>query len=421
MTRRAASLITRVVLALAVAAGTASSQEPLCGVRWELEETLRLGSVDGELALSPLYDLEVGPDGRIYLIQSWDLHVSVFEPDGQPAGRIGRAGSGPGEFTSPPRRLGWLADTLWVSERFATHFFLADGTPVRQVSFRVPSRAEGSVFAPGTPLADGTFLPWRSVTEQAERFLLADQAPLRRMSATGAVVDTVAMVVRHLADFAIHRETDRRGYGMMLSHPLAPSPHESWLPVVAARDGRSVVFIGRVPAVREDPSFDLLRIGLHGDTLLNKAMAYAPLPVTREEQALMRERFSAVRAGDHTPESLRLPISEAERERRRRIARDLITFPELHPPVRSMVAGDDGSIWLRREAWPRPADVWEVYGEDGELEGTLLIENENPSDRDAPGSRLQILRAGREEVWGQTRSALDVPYVHRFQVRHGCG
>ena len=396
----------------------ALAQERPCDLQWELEETLRLGSVDGEVSLNPLYDLEVGPDGRIYVIQAWDHHVTVFRPDGRPAGRIGRAGSGPGEFSAPPRRLGWLGDTLWVSDRFATQFFLADGTPVRQVSFRIPLSAEGSVFAPGTPLADGTFLPYRTVNEQSERFLLAHRAALRRLSASGEIVDTIAMIERHLAAFTIQRERDRNWFGMMMSHPLAPSSEESWLPVAAMPDGSAVVFIGAVRDEDEESSFDLLSIGIDGDTVLHRAVAYKPLPVTTDERALMRERFAAGVAGDFTPERLKRPMSDREAERRRRIARDLITFPQRHPPVRRIVAGSDGSIWLRRETWPRPADVWEVYGEDGMQEGMVRIEELLPGLR---SSRLQIFQASRNEVWGQTLDELDVAYVHRYRVRRSCG
>ena len=379
---------------------------------------MRLDSLGAPVAMNPLHDLEVGPNGRIYVIQSWDYHVSVFSPDGRVAGQIGRAGSGPGEFAAPPRRLGWKADTLWVSDRFATHFFLADGTSVRRATFRIPVPDEGSIFAPGTPLDDGSFLPWRSVTERAERFLLSHRVPLRRMSADGEVIDVMATVPRPLTEFAIHRELDRRGFGMTLSHPLAPTPTESWLPVVASKDGTYVVFIGAVRAYAEAPSFDLLRIGVQGDTLLHKAIPYVPLAVDRRERGWMRTRFAAGRAGDHTPERLRLPMSQAERDRRRRIAHDLIDFPAWHPPVRSMVAGNDGSIWLRREAWPRPSDLWEVYDESGELRGSLTIDD--PTGGAVPGSRLQILRATQSEVWGQTRGELDAPRIHRFRVRSAC-
>jgi len=84
---------------------TVQAQE-VCETRWTLTETLRIGSVDGDVTLSPVGDLAVGPDGRIYLVQAWAHEVAVFLPNGRPDGVIGRAGGGPGEFSAWPTRLG---------------------------------------------------------------------------------------------------------------------------------------------------------------------------------------------------------------------------------------------------------------------------------------------------------------------------
>lgn len=410
LSARAFAAISAIVFLPADAAG----QQSVCDAPWQLVETLRLGSLDGEDALSPVRAMNTGPDGRIYLLQNWEYSVSVFQPDGRPAGRIGRAGSGPGEFGSPPQGMGWRADTLWVSDRFTTQFYLADGTPVRQVSFKIPMPAEGSRFAPGTPLADGTFLPYRTVTDQSELFLLARQAPLRRLSASGEIVDTVAIIKRHLADHVIRRERDDRGFGLMKPHPLTPSHEESWLPVVTVTDGSAVVFIGEVRPEDERPTFDLLRIGIAGDTLLRKAVHYVPLPVTREEREMMREWFAAGVAGDRRPERLRPPWGVRDAERRRRIARELISFPETHPPVGRILAGSDGSIWLLRETWPHPTNVWEIYDEQGTLLGGVRMETQ------PDGYRPYIFHASRNEVWVQIRGALDVPYIVRYELRRSC-
>ena len=408
-----ARVLTKIIATL-VFPGLAASQQSACDAPWQLVETLRLGSFDGEDALSPVRAMNTGPDGRIYLLQNWDYSVSIFLPDGRPAGRIGRAGGGPGEFGSPPQRMGWRADTLWVSDRFTTQFFLADGTPVRQVGFKIPMPAEGSTFAPGTPLADGTFLPYRTVNEQAERFLLARQVPLRRLSSAGEIVDTIAIVKRHLADHVIHREEDDRGFGLMSPHPLTPSNEESWLPVVTEADGSAVVYIGEVRSEDEHSTFDLLRIGIAGDTLLHRAVPYVPLPVTSEERERMREWFAAGIAGDRTPERLRPPWGVRDAERRRRIARELITFPRTHPPVGRILAGSDGSIWLLRETWPRATNLWKIYDEQGNLEGSVQIEALED------GYRPYIFHASRNEVWVQIRGALDVPYIVRYELRPSC-
>lgn len=385
--------------------------QEVCDRPWRLEETLRLGSVDGDGMLTFVRDLAIGPEGRIYLLQSWDP-IRVFWPDGRPAGTIGREGQGPGEFPRPLRNLGWLGDTLWVSHGLGTQFLSMDGTEIRRVSFVIRLPAEGSSLRPGRPLPDGKFLPYRMVTQDSELFLRADRAPLRRVSESGEIVDTLAVVERHLAPYTLEHETDRYGWGVMMGHPLGPWWGESGLPVAPTPDGFALVLIGEVKEDRDDANFDFLKIRFDGDTLLRRAIPYEPRPITRAEESLQRDVLGAyfTRGGS--------PWDTSDPERKRRIGREIISFPEYHPPVRRIVAGGDGSIWLLREAWPSPADVWEIYGEDGQLEGSVRIEGLH--DHEDWDPRLRILRASRTEVWATTLGEFDVPYVHRYRVDRSC-
>ncbi|WP_419950246.1 hypothetical protein [Candidatus Palauibacter sp.] len=407
----------RALAFLAAAAGCgAGGASPIAGQEacdrpWRLEETLRLGSVDGEGMLTYVRDLAIGPDGRVYLLQSWDP-IRVFWPDGRPAETIGRQGEGPGEWAFPLRGVGWRGDTLWVSHRLGTQFLSADGEEIRRLSFRIRLPAEGSNLSPGRPLPDGTFLPGRSVNEDEHLFLKADRAALRRVSASGEIVDTLAIVQRHLARYALEHETDRYGWGVVISHPLGPWAGESWLPVAATPDGSAVVLIGEVREDRDDASFDLLKIRFDGDTLLHRAVPYEPRPITRAEASVQRELMGDRLARGGSPWDTGNP------ERKRRIGRELIRFPEHYPPVRRILAGDDGSIWLLREAWPSPADVWEIYDERGELEGSVRIEG--PPDHEDWDPRLRILRVRRTEAWATTSGEFDVPYVHRYRVDRAC-
>ena len=410
-TRALSTAVSAVAAAGGLCGAARTAAQEACDGPWVLEETLRLGSVDGEGVLTYVRDLAIGPDGRVYLLQSWDP-IRVFWSDGRPAGRIGRQGEGPGEWPAPLSDLGWRGDTLWVRHRFGTQFLLADGEEVRRVSFRIPLPLEGSRLNSGRPLPDGTFLPGRTVNEDSHLFLKADRAALRRVSATGEIVDTLAIVERHLASHTLEHETDRYGWGVMTEHPLGPWSDENWLPVAATPDGFAVVLIGEVRDDEEDASFDLLRIRFDGDTLLHRAIPYQPKRITRAEQSRQRDRLGARFAGSS------VPWDTGDPERRRRIGREMITFPEHYPPVRGILAGDDGSMWLLREAWPSPADIWEVYDENGELEGSVRIEGS--PDHEDWDPRLRIIRVSRTEIWATTRGEFDVPYVHRYQVKRNC-
>ena len=177
-------------------------------------------------------------------------------------------------------------------------------------------------------------------------------------------------------------------------------------------DGSAVVFLGEVRDRDQEASFDLLKIGFTGDTLLHRTIPYERRPIARLEESLQRDAFAAQMGGSATP------WDSSDPDRKRRIARDLMTFPEYYPPVRRIVAGDDGTIWLLRDAWPSTADVWEVYGKDGSLEGSVQIAG--PTDHATWDPRLQIFRASRSQVWGMTLGEFDIPYVHRYTIDRGC-
>ena len=74
---------------------------------------------------------------------------------------------------------------------------------------------------------------------------------------------------------------------------------------------------------------------------------------------------------------------------------------------------------LLRELREDGVDLWEIYGSDGGLEGTLEIE-EGRSSTKPWYPRLAILLASVDEVWGTTRGEYDEPYLHRYRVDRTC-
>lgn len=73
---------------------------------WEFEKAFSLGGADtGEEAFYqvPSNGLAVDESGRIYVLDSGNKRVLVFDPAGAPIRAIGREGDGPGEFRYPIR------------------------------------------------------------------------------------------------------------------------------------------------------------------------------------------------------------------------------------------------------------------------------------------------------------------------------
>ena len=80
--------------------------------------------------------------------------------------------------------------------------------------------------------------------------------------------------------------------------------------------------------------------------------------------------------------------------------------PRNLPPVNAVVAGRDGTTWLRREPVRGAPARWMVLGAGGRVLATL----EAP-----PG--LRIMEADAQHVWGVVKDELDVPYVVVYRVR----
>ena len=70
---------------------------------WEVHpvERWRVGGEEDTVVFGAVVDVEVGRDGAVFVLDSQQATVHVIGPDGRYQRRIGRPGSGPGEFTLP--------------------------------------------------------------------------------------------------------------------------------------------------------------------------------------------------------------------------------------------------------------------------------------------------------------------------------
>jgi hypothetical protein len=398
--------------ALLLAVAESAAGQTVCPGPWALREVATAGAVDGEVTFFDIQDIEVDAEGRVFVVQRSDPSVQVFDADLRSVGTIGRSGQGPGEFAAPPVRLAFRGDTLVVTERYGAHFF-AGTEEVRRARFRVRIEAESSTFIAGAPLADGSLLGFRFLNSPVERFFLTESIALRRFNEAGEILGTIAWVDQlpavHVPDFP---ELTR-------AHPLADWTGEPWTQAVVTPDGSAVIVI-RDNYKDGAGSFQLLKLGLAGDTLLHVPINYEPTRVSTADRNVLRDGVTRLVSGgllDSRPDAVLPPTAVAARHAR--AADRALTFPDHHPPVRQVVAGLDGSIWLLRVTRPAPADVWEIYDEIGTLVGSVRID----SGRSGPfpwGPRLQIFQATRDEVWGVSVDQFDVPYVHHYQIDKTC-
>ena len=405
-------LLTSLVALLLCAPGGLRGQTA-CPTPWQLEEVLRIGSLESTDLVASVLDLAIGPDSALYVAQALVPAVTVFSLDGQVLRRIGRAGQGPGDIQLAARAVGWIGDTLWVADFNRIQLFSSDERrPEQVIQFSRDVPEEGSSLAPGRMLADGTLIGRRRITDG--RALSSRGAnpglALRRLSRSGEVLDTIATM--EWPGNAIEQERDARLFPG--EHPLIDLPPLGLGEYLTALkpDGSAVVQIGKVHEDATPPTFDLLVISIRGDTLLHRSVEYEPREVTRAMERRLADEYAGWRAGDHPPSS---PIFERTRDAARRV----FWVPEYLPPVRQVVAGTDGTIWLLRELREDRVDVWEVYDSGGTLEGTVEI-GQGRSSLVPWDPRLAVALASRDEVWGATYDDYGIPYIHRYLVDRTC-
>ena len=414
-------LITAIAL-LVCAPGVTRAQEA-CPTPWQLEEVLRIGSPESANLVTGVLDLAIGPDSALYVAQALVPTITVFSLDGRVLRHIGRAGQGPGDIELSATGVGWLGDTLWVADRYRVQLFTTDElVPDEVIRFNLSVPEEGAFLTPGRVLADGTLIgkrTWRGGFGPGMSRGADTGLALRRLSRSGEVLDTIANI--HWPDNAVEYENDR-GRRVSYIHPLkdlSPLGLKEYLAALGP-DGSRVVQIANVQEDGTPPTFDILVISVHGDTLLHRAVEYEPREVTSVMERRLADGLAGWIAGDYSPSTSRwLAVSERTLERRRRAVRGAFRAPEFLPPVRQVVAGGDGSIWLLRELREDRADVWEIRDAAGRLEGTVEIGQGRASFK--PWSpRLAIVLASRDEVWGTTYDEYDVPYIHRYRVDRTC-
>lgn len=157
-----------------------------------------------------------------------------------------------------------------------------------------------------------------------------------------------------------------------------------------------MVVVERSPWTGEgDPTYGLVRVAPNGDTLAAGSVPYDPIAVPPEQVdslALVHAERLAERL-DATPAAVAAAIKEQA------------AWPPYHPPVTTVLAGDDGSVWVRREAVGGTSARWDVLDERFSLVGWVAL---------PVGLDLKVVSMDR--VYGIEHDDFDVPRVVRYDI-----
>ena len=157
-----------------------------------------LAGDDGEGMIFFPQQVEEGPDGNLYVLDSGDSFIKVFSPDGRYLRKIGGQGEGPGEFQrTEGASFGFMAgNRLFFTEFIGGHHWITildlDGNLLRVLS--VQQEVMFGVRS-AVPLDDGGFLvhfAYNSVPRAEGDYYLYDwPQSLAAVDSTGAIVSEV--------------------------------------------------------------------------------------------------------------------------------------------------------------------------------------------------------------------------------------
>ncbi len=388
-----------VTLAAACTDDSGSVADPFSHTPWTAAgPELRIGTVEGDpdYIFGPVFALEPGPDGMLYSLHFQEATVRRWTPEGLPAGSVGRAGEGPGEFERPVD-MGFFGDSLWVWDMgaYRASYFDLGGEFVGSASPPVAfGSLEESPPRPSRPFRDGTFL--------------GRQPAWSHLVATGELTET--SVVRMDADGGNHTllwnepHEPRDGLALMDDNGVTGSfgrqPFGDGVRHTVFEAGLIVVE-RRAWTGEGEPVVTLTRIDLAGDTLFRRAIPYTPEPLPGERLD------SAIRA---TTDAWHRDESGVTKDALEARIREATYKPAYLPAVGVARVMGDGNIWLERYSPVRSGTgewlkEWWILDIDGEPKARAHL----PPD-------LRVMYVGEEVIWGTERDELDVEYIVRYRL-----
>lgn len=350
-----------------------------------LEEVGRIGSqMDGPEAFTWIAGV-LPTASEIFVLERNPPRVAVFDSSGQWLRDFGRAGDGPGELQRPSE-IGRSGDLVWIGDPWGgrVEFFDRSGQPVRSVRWRIEPDSLGAFQVPTFVLADGSILAGpvplsvgaavRGVLQHRDYSTATEEGTIQSELYVQAVVP---------GDFFA---TDR----VLGGHPLMQSPLVDFYP-----DGSGIAVAERYEATAADSAaYRLLSIAPDGSRRFDLTVPYEPVSAEGwlEHYVSIRERDMLERSGSIERELL-AGVAEALDDR------------SFYPPTTELVAGTDGSTWVRREETVTDSVQWAVF----DTSGRRIARATTAKD-------LRIVAASWEEVWAVEQDQLDVPFLLRMKV-----
>ena len=383
------------VLAAVVALGVGGCEreQPVRDDTWITEPEFRIGdALEGDALFSWIPYLRVTDDGRVFVLEPNSAAVSVWSREGDPLFSIGRPGQGPGDFVFPDRiHVG--TNGFFVREGSRFTYYNGDGTLLRTAP-GIPTAAsfQGWRIRTFGILGDGSFLGFPTLGAAVRLGWLGDEPvsglPLLSVAKLEGswVMDTVYVL-------------DTRNESFGVRDPRSGSPHQGMFGSQRFGDNDLFEFdpgSATVLILRRNTGpgrIELLEVDAVGDTVWNRALAFAPLELDEARVGRwVNEVAEVFSQGPH-----RVPGPEA-----RGLVRESLYVPEYLPVAAAFTVASSGQIWLK--GWEQGDSLRVWYSID---RGDMV----SPPRKVLAPEWFWVLDATATHVWGVWTDSLGVPYV----------
>jgi hypothetical protein len=359
------------------------------GRGWTVREDLRIGAADGapEYTFGAIGWLDVGADGRIYVLDAQAQHVEVFSASGRYERTIGGPGAGPGEIGR---------GAVFVCVAAGDTLLVPDLTNRRLSRYT----AHGAVL-PSVPLHLERGVPfiWRST---GSGIVVVQMRPVPRVASTPAEARDALVRVGPSGEMTGTLLTFPSGGSLRLAGQAPEfrlySPEPAW-----AIGGTGTLYEG----VNSEYRIGVYAPGGHLERVITKPFSQKPVTAI-DRQTMLSFLIRSWREAGATPEVLdRL--------------RSVVKFGDYLPAYAALQAGPDGTLWVQhlqpasqlsaeeQKSYNPLEDAggrdWDVFDRDGRYLGVVTM-----PVRFTP----RVFRGDR--VYGVWRDDVGVPYLMRVVI-----
>lgn len=362
----------------------ACAQTP--ATQWEWQEARRLG-LDELIEFTRISDVAIDGRGRIWVGQPMDHRILRIDGDGE-VSSLGRRGGGPGEYRDV-HELTRHRNLLTVFDHDQSRLTVLDeeGT-VLETHGIVLQSADGGMSIPAAPralLSDSTFLV------APEPMQPASEARLYSWDPSSEGLAMIASLRPQDGPVRVENSYIRGNF-----RPLVTTG-DLW---VVDPTGGGIVVVQRPPVLRErnqtsSNHFTVFKLDPHGDTVFIRRMAYQTQRIDPEgARQEMGKRFSTLAA------AVAAPVAMSEDVVFDALMEQMPMPRGSQPAVDRLIAGEDGTIWLRRGAFGEREAEWLVLGKDGEPVATTILP-----------TAVKLHAASAERLVVSGKGEYDVPIV----------